>query len=173
MPTQSVLTTPPTAATGGQPKHRTRRRLMVIGATAALLIGGGVAYAYWSSTGEGSSTVDAGTAPSFVITTAAGTGGPLSPGGPTETVAFTVANPSSGVLNLGGVTAAVANSDGTTWTSGNCSKDDFAVGIPAITYGEIAPGADVDGTVTVQMINRSANQDDCQGVTAPIYLVAS
>ncbi|TKV57429.1 hypothetical protein FDO65_17410 [Nakamurella flava] len=146
---------------------------MVIGGAAVLLIGGGAAYAYWSSTGVGEGEVDTGTAPAFVVSSTPGTGGPLSPGGPTETVAFSVANPSSGVLNLASVTAAVANADGTAWNVGNCTAADFTVGTPAITYGEIAAGADADGTVTVQMINRAQNQDDCQGLTVPIYFVAS
>ncbi len=163
-------------STDGAPTGKSRRfgrRAMVIGGAAVLLIGGGAAYAYWSSTGVGVSEVDTGSAPSFIVTSTPGTGGPLSPGGPVESVAFNVQNPSSGVLNLASVTAAVANADGSAWNSGNCSAADFAVGTPSITYGQIAAGADVDGTVTVQMINRAQNQDDCQGLVVPIYFVAS
>lgn len=160
----------------GAPTGKARRfgrRALAVGGAVALLIGGGAAYAYWSSTGVGEGEVDTGNAPAFVVTSTPGTGGPLSPGGPVETVDFNVQNPSSGVLNVANVTAAVANADGSAWTDGNCSAADFTVGTPSITYGQIAPGADIDGTVTVQMINRAQNQDDCQGLTVPIYFVAS
>jgi hypothetical protein len=39
--------------------------------------------------------------------------------------------------------------------------------------GQIAAGAVVTGSVTVQMVNLAANQDLGQGVTVPLYLAAS
>ena len=99
-------------------------------------------------------------------------GGALTPGGPTQTAAFSVNNANTGTQNLAAVTAKVAKSDGTAWTSGTCTAADFTVGTPSVTYGQLAAGATVNGTVTIQMINRAANQDDCQGVTVPLYFEA-
>lgn len=154
-------------------RTRRRRRLIVVGAVAVLLAGGGAAYAYWTSTGQGDSTADTGTAPIFTVTATPGTGGPLTPGGPTETIDFSVGNTSTGALHLQNVTAQVGNTDGTPWNVGNCTADDFTVGTPAIVYGDIAPGGTADGTVTVAMINRTVNQNDCQGVSVPVHFVAS
>ena len=51
-------------------------------------------------------------------------------------------------------------------------KPDFTVTTPSITLGQLAPGATANGTVTVQMVNKATNQDDCQGVTVPLYFEA-
>ncbi|GAA2002158.1 hypothetical protein JL107_01775 [Nakamurella flavida] len=154
----------------------TRRKAAVVVGAGVLLLGGGVAYAYWSSTGTGSGAAETGSAPAFVVASDPATGDPLTPGGPAQSVAFSVTNPSTGVLNLASVLVTVANADGTTWTAGPtgaCSAADYSVGTPAITYGPIAAGAAANGSVTIAMVNRSANQDECKNVTVPLYFAAS
>lgn len=149
-----------------------RKKRIIITTAAMLAVGGGAAFAYWSATGIGTGSASAGSTVAFTVLSTPAAGDALTPGGPTQTAAFTVKNENTGSQNLVAVTAKVAKSDGTAWTAGNCSATDFAVGTPAITYGEIAAGTTVTGSVTVQMVNRAANQDDCQGVTVPLYFEA-
>jgi hypothetical protein len=154
----------------------TRKKRILAGVAAATIvaIGGGLAYAYWSSTGTGTGTATTGTSSSFVVASSAAIGGPLSPGGPSESIAFTVTNPSTGTQNLTSVVVTVATSTGTAWTTvTGCSAADYTVGTPAITYGQIAPGAVASGTVTVTMNNLSTNQDGCKLAAVPLYIVAS
>jgi hypothetical protein len=108
----------------------------------------------------------------FKVLSTPATGGALTPGGPTQSATFTVKNENTGSQNLAAVTAEVAKADGSAWSSGSCTADDFTVGTPAITYGQLAAGATATGTVTIQMVNSAANQDDCQGVTVPLYFEA-
>ena len=145
----------------------------VVAGTVLALTGGGVAFAYWTSTGNGAGEANAGTSSTWAVTTDAATGGLLTPGGPTDSVAFHVKNNNSGVQNLQSVVVTVATSDGTPWSSGTCNADDFTVGTPDFTGGDVASGATVDGTVTLQMNNNDENQDDCKNVTVPLYVSAS
>jgi hypothetical protein len=151
-----------------------RRIIAVLAAVVIVGAGGGMAYAYWSSTGDAAGSATTGTSTAFVVTTLPATGAPLTPGGPAQSVAFTVANPSTGSQNLSSVVATVANSDGSPWTAvTGCSAADYSVGTPDIVLGQIAPGGSVAGTVAVSMNNLSSNQDACKGVTVLLYIVAS
>ena len=155
-----------------------KKKLLVAGvATAVIATGGGVALAYWSSTGTGSGSATTGTSTDFVVTSDAATGGPLTPGGPSQTVAFHIKNPGTGNEKLTSVVAEVAKADGSDWsvtTDGlTCSAADYTVDTPNINYGEIPPNTTVDGTVTITMNDLASNQDACQGVTVPLYFSAS
>src|SRR5690242_11687883 len=122
------------------------------------------AYAYWTSTGNGSGSATTGTSTTWAVTSDAATGGALTPGGPTDTIAVHVKNNSTGVQSLTAVTASVANSNGSDWTSvTGCSAADYTVGTVSITPGDVAPGATVDGTVTIKMDNLAADQNGCKG----------
>jgi hypothetical protein len=146
----------------------------VVAAVTVLAVGGGLAYAYWSSTGTGTGTGTTGTSTNFTVATSAPTGGPMTPGGPSESVAFTVTNPGSGSQNLSSVVVTVAGAGGAAWTAvAGCSSADYTVGTPAVTYGQIAAGANVAGTVTITMNDLATNQDGCKLATVPMYFVAS
>jgi hypothetical protein len=153
---------------------RKRRLTALVAAAAIVALGGGLAYAYWTGNGTGVGSAATGTSTDFTVTSVAPTGAALTPGGAAQTVGFRVTNTGTGSQNLASVVATVANADGTTWVAvTGCSAADYAVGTPAVTYGQIAGGAFVNGTVTVAMNNLGTNQDACQGVTAPLYFVAS
>lgn len=154
-------------------KISTTAKLAVAGVSVGTLAVSGVAYAYWSTSGNGSGSATTGTSSAFEVTADAITLGDLTPGGPTDTINFHVKNNNSGVQHLSSVAVTVAKSDGTAWTSGTCTAADFLVGTPSYTPGDIASGATKDGTVTIQMKNLSTNQDDCKGVTVPLYVAAS
>lgn len=158
-----------------RPKGRKRIAILI---TTALLVaaGSGAAFAFWTSQGNGAGTASSGTSVPFTVTTTAATGGALTPGGPTQTIGFTVTNPGTGTQALSAISAAVATSTGGAWTivtGAGCSAADYTVGTPTITYGQIAPGASISGTVTVTMKNLSSNQDACKNASVPLYLAAS
>jgi hypothetical protein len=146
----------------------------VVGGTALTLATAGTAYAYWTTSGNGSGSATTGTSSAFQVTTDAATGGPLTPGGPTQTVAFHIKNNNSGVQRLSTVTVAVKKSDGNAWTEvTGCSASDYSVGTPSFTAGDVASGATVDGTVTISMNNLAGNQDGCKNAAVPLYVSAS
>lgn len=154
-----------------------RRKLTIIAAILALVVvagGGGAAFAYWTAQGSGTGSATSGTSASFTVTSSAPTGAALSPGGTAQTVAFSVANPGSGSQNLFSFTVTVASAGGTAWTAvAGRSAADYSVGVPTITYGEIAGSASVSGTVTITMIDRAVSQDGCKGAAVPLYFSAS
>ncbi len=142
------------------------------GAVVAMAIGG-LALAYWTTSGNGSGTATTGTSSPFQVTVDSVNLSNLSPGGPTDTLNFHVKNNNTGVQNLSAVAATVANADNSPWTSGTCSAADFEVGTPAFVAGDIASGATVSGTVTIKMIDTGIDQDDCKTVSVPLYVAAS
>ena len=153
---------------------RNKVAVLVVAGVTVLAVGGGLAIAYWSSTGTGTGTGTTGTSTSFTVAASAPTGGPMTPGGTGESVAFTVTNPGSGSQNLSSVVVTVAGAGGAAWTSvAGCSSADYTVGTPVIAYGQIAAGATVAGTVTIGMNNLATSQDGCKLAAVPMYFVAS
>jgi len=160
-------------------------------ASAAVLGISGAAFAYFQTTGNGSGSASVGTSSNFVVTSDAATGGPLTPvptigSGPIEAVAFHVNNPSTGQQYLHTATVSVAKSDGTAWTSQTdntkpaCTAADFSVQGEAVGTAHVftfnnnmAASATQDGSVTLQLVDNHAIQDNCKGVTVPLYISAS
>lgn len=66
----------------------------VLGAGVIAVAGGGIAYAFWTTSGSGSATAAAGT--DTAVTLTGTTSGAVTPGGATGTVTFTVNNSASG-----------------------------------------------------------------------------
>lgn len=153
-------------------KPRTKR-LIATGIVAFLVLGGGTAaFAYWSSVGHGAASSTTGASTPFTVSSSAATGVAMTPGGAANSVAFTVTNPSTGTQILSSVSAVVANqADGSAWSAfAGCSALDYTVGTPVITYGQMAPGATVSGTVSITMNNLSSNQNGCESHTVPLYI---
>lgn len=151
-----------------------RKKRIIITTAALVAIGGGAAFAYWTATGTGTGQASAGQTVAFKVASTPATGDALTPGGPTQSASFSVKNENTGTQILANVTAKVANADGSAWVAiPGCSAADFAVGTPEITKGQIAAGTTVSGTVSIQMVNRDANQNACQNVTVPLFFEAS
>lgn len=154
--------------------YSTKSKIVVAAVTAGTLGVSGVAYAYFTTTGNGTGAATTGTSSAFAVTTDTATGGPLTPGGPSETIAFHVKNNNSGVQRLSAVAVTVAASNGSAWTTApGCSAADFTVGTPSFASGDVASGATVDGTVTITMNNLGTPQDGCKSITVPLYVAAS
>jgi hypothetical protein len=150
-----------------------------------------IAYAYFTSTGEGKGSATVGSATNWTVESDAPSGGPLYPddaigGDNIQTVSYTVTNAGSGSQYLTSVEIKVAEEDGTEWTAQDdlakpaCSASDFSVGGQAVgdtwtdtaLAGDFTAGVDDTGSVTVEMIDNGKNQDNCQGVTVPLYFFA-
>lgn len=171
-----------------------KKAAAVVGATAVALAGAGVAFAYWTSTGNGSGNATTDTAGSWGVVVDPATGGPLAPGASAtdQTVTVHVTNNGTGRQNINSVVISVANSDGTTWTSGTsafptesaCSAADFTLGgqaaagsftDPFFANDDIAPGATVSDTISIHMLDTGVAQDNCQGLNpgVPLYVSVS
>jgi len=157
--------------------------LAVVIAVVASAVG---AYAYFTSTGSGTGTATVGTDSAWIVGQTGSAGPSLYPDaaigtGNIQTKTYTIHNPSAGNQLLTDVKVKVANADGSPWTSGTCSKNDFSVGGAAVgttstdadSAGDFLAGETRTDSVTVQMIDNNANQNDCRTLTVPLYFFAS
>ncbi|WP_426226195.1 hypothetical protein [Pseudarthrobacter sp. DSP2-3-2b1] len=151
-----------------------RKKRIIITTAAMLAIGGGAAFAYWTSTATADKTMQS-TADSAPITISVGAlaGSVLSPGGQAQNATFTVTNPGTGVQKVSTVVATILKSDGLDWAVGTCTKDDFEVSTTVVPT-ELSANESLTGTVTLKMINRvGVNQNDCKGVEVPLHFTAN
>lgn len=166
------------------------KKVAIVGGAAALIVAlSGAAYAYFTATGTGTGTAQVGYATNWKITSTPGSG-TLYPdasigGANQESVGFSVTNEGKGDQNLAALYVIVANSDGSPWSyqpnpnEPACTGADFSVGgAPVGTPYEITsgggigtytPGQTANGSVSVEMIDNGANQDNCQGLSVPLY----
>jgi hypothetical protein len=152
-----------------------KKSVIAAAALAILAVGGGTAFAYWTTTGSGTGAATTGTSTSWTVAAAPAQGPALTPGGAPQTVAVTVTNPGTGVQHLTSVSASVANADGSAWTAvADCSAADYTVSFtPPFTAADVAAGGTASGTATIQMVNSATNQDGCKLASVPLYFVAS
>ena len=162
-----------------------RKRFTLIASTmAAVLVGGGVAVAYWTTTGTGTGagTVGAGTTQVTVVQDSTVSG--LVPGGPAQDLDFTVSNPTSGPLQISGVAVSVAVAS----SPGTCTPADFSVTQPSKPSGGTplqvpaggslsftsAGGGATGGTgAAISMVNSGSNQNGCKGATLDLTYTVS
>lgn len=156
---------------------KSKKSKTVVATVAILALGGGAAFAWWTSSGDGVGAGSTGTSTNFVVASSAAVGDPLTPGGvQSQLVAFTVTNPANaGHQTLNGVTVAVAGPAGAVWAPTGCSADDYLVSITTpTTFGNnMAPGDVISGTATLTMVDRPADQNACKTLAVPLYFAAS
>lgn len=148
-------------------KNKFSRKTKVLATTAALLVGGGAAFAYWStlSTGSGDGT-NADSNGTLVLTANFSDG--LTPGG-TKTVSYTATN-SGGTSSLRvGTIAHVVSTDDPA-----CLPADFT--IPNVVSNTTVPAGATNfplaGTGTLTFKDTAVNQDACKGATVTLTLSA-
>jgi hypothetical protein len=179
-------------------KRFMNKKVAAIGLAAGLVLGAaGAAFAYFTSTGSGTGSATVGSSANWTVgETGSPSGGPLYPdpaigGANVQTDTYTVTNNDTGSQYLTSVQVSVANADGTAWSSQTnpllpaCTAADFSVGSAAVgttwtdtslagTYtASGTPGDTASSTVTVELIDNHANQDNCEGLTVPLYFYAS
>jgi hypothetical protein len=142
------------------------RRSSAVAATTVGLLGLGVAFAAWTSTGEGSGAVNAAQAQALTVNVTNVNG--LYPTGSVD-VPFTVTNPNPYAVTLNTVSLKSVSVDAAHST---CATS--VITGPAKTVSMVAAGnggTSVSQNFTVSMSN--AATDACQGATFTVTLLAS
>lgn len=135
------------------------KKKIAAASVAVALIGGGAAFAYWTSAGTGSGTATTGSASAVTINqTSAVTA--MGPGVAAQALSgtFTVTKPSY----VGSVTVS-----GVTTDKAGCTTADFITTNPTATNAEVSTGSTWGGG-SIAFNNTAANQDACQGATVTI-----
>jgi hypothetical protein len=175
-------------------KFMKKRVILALSVVGALAIAGS-ALAFFTSTGNGTGSASVGHATTWSVGQELGvpsTGGPLYPDttigtGHIQTDTYYVKNSGNGNQNLTSVVISVADSSGNTWsavgdgTNPPCTASDFSVDGAAVgaaatdtsVAGDLTTGQTKTAPVTVQLIDNGLNQNNCQGVTVPLYFSAS
>ena len=142
-----------------------RRASWIIGAIAALTMGfgGGAAFAYFTSSGNGSGAASTGTLQAVTIASTGSVSSPLLPGGPAGNVTVEIANP-----NPYSVTLVSVNGNGTINTDGghlSCTTTGvtFTNQTPNINIPANQTAYPVDLTGAISMSAAASN--GCQGAT--------
>jgi hypothetical protein len=152
-------------------KFTKKKKLAVVVLAGALLFaGGGVAFAYFTSTGSGPGSASVGTSTSWGVTLSSDTTHTLLPGSGNEVLNYVITNSGAGVQALTSVTATVADSGAClgSWFTAVASAPSVAIG------ANIAAGGTASGTVTVTMQNVALVQDACKTLTTiPVTLNAA
>jgi hypothetical protein len=137
------------------------------------------AYAYFTSSGNGTGSATVGTDAGLVVTQTGAAPSGLVPDGAPQDITIHVANSASFDQSLSAIHVTVQdtdlNGDPITWDSvDGCSASDFTVTDPTITPETvIAAGDSQDFTATIQMDESSSNQDGCKLATVPLYFSAT
>ena len=159
-------------------RRTSTRRIVIAGATAgAVLLTGGVAFAFWSSTGTTAGAAEVATDARLLTVTQVGTPTGLFPGGSPVDIVANVENPSGSAIQLADVTVTitdVVDSAGTTIGAG-CPVTDFAIADAAYNGELIAAGATTaDHTVaTIRLKETGVDQDGCKDADVELLLTAN
>lgn len=140
-----------------------RKRTAVIAGVAVVAIGGGVAYAAWSSSGSGPGQVGSTTNIDSAISPVSGAGG-LYPG---RTVSFevTINNPNGYPVKVTSIGAGSSDV-----TSGGCAAGTVTSAAVSNPNGTIAAGK--SGTYTLQATMNADAADNCKSQTFTLPLTA-
>jgi len=139
-----------------------RRGLVIAGTTAAVLACGGVAFAYWTTSGSGSGTAVVGSS-APTLTLHASTTGLLAPG-TSVGVSFTADNPSASGLRVGTVHLVSVTADS---AHTGCSVADFSMADVTADQTIAAHGTAVPLTATGSLVyaDTAVDQSGCMGAT--------
>ena len=153
-------------------KRMTKRSSIIAAVTVVgVFAAGGVAFAYWTTSGSNTTTAGVAADVSSALTvTPTGTISGLFPGGTPQNVQVIVENPSTTAVRLSDVNVTVDSTDKV-----GCPAGDFAITTAGFAPQTLAPGA-VTSALTVrkiQLVETGGNQDACKGATVSLTLTAS
>lgn len=153
-----------------------RSSIIAVTAAATLVVGGGVAFAYWTSSGSG--TAEAAVANSTGNLTVAqdGTISGLYPGGDPVDVNVIVSNPTNAAIGFSDVTITVTGTEKPAGTPNpGCTPADFKI-TDTPYAGEVVAAGGATAVIApkqIQMLETGANQDPCKGAVVKLSLSAS
>jgi hypothetical protein len=164
-----------------------KKRVAIIGAvTAVTLVGGGTAFAYWTTSGTGNGSATAGSSVGWSVTLAPIATGVLAPtsddGTPMQTASYTIANSGAGQQFLSQALVTVDSvSGGGSGPGAACAITDFQLGSPAagqaftqpINQNLAAGTGSYTGTVDLRLVDNGVDQNNCKGATVHLKVVAS
>ncbi|MEO8330687.1 MAG: hypothetical protein ABI586_11820 [Candidatus Nanopelagicales bacterium] len=169
--------------------NSSKKRFVLVASTiGAVLIGGGIAVAFWTTTGSGTGSGAVGT--DIPVTVAQNsTVANLVPGGPAKPLDFTVSSTATGAQQISNVAVTVSSvTKAVGAPAGACTAADFSVtqpskpsagtpvSIPAagsVTFTSGVGGAQANTGAQVSMINSASNQDGCKGATLVLSYAVS
>ncbi|MCO4276777.1 hypothetical protein NG701_20560 [Pseudarthrobacter sp. HLT3-5] len=147
-------------------KMSKKNKIVAVCAAAVLTgVGGGVAFAYWTTTGSGTGSGTNETSNGTVVLTAA-VPSLLTPGG-SGTVTYTASNAGSSSLQVGTIHAVVSTSDPL------CLPADFTIAdvVSNTTVPAGSPSTAV-GSSTLFFADTAVNQDACKGALITLTLTS-
>ena len=152
--------------------------VVVAGSTLLVAVGGGIAFAYWSSSGTGSGSATTSAGASNLTITQTGAPSDLAPGVAPEAITGTIAN---GAANSAYVNTLTVRITGVTGGSAGCTAQDYGLttgtaalskdsAVQSITLSvakEVVNGSPIAfPSVNIGFANDSANnQDACKGAS--------
>ena len=99
----------------------------------------------------------------------------LYPGGSAQTIDYSVSNPGKATVRLHGVTISIASITNQHSSTGPaCSPTWFKITGPPTMNVTLTPGQTADySNASIQLLNKTANQDACQGATINLRITAN
>jgi hypothetical protein len=158
-------------------QNRNKKRLLVGFVAVIALIGGGVAFAYWTTGGSGTGTAatSEGVENVTVVQTSEIAG--MEPGDSAQTLSGTFTNPNSGPVYVGTLTASISSVDKATGApAGTCDSSDYTLANAVVTYNAEVLADDTSTWTgpTIKFNNKpSTNQDACKGATVNLAYAVS
>ncbi|KGA10375.1 MAG: hypothetical protein GM44_4210 [actinobacterium acAMD-2] len=148
-----------------------RGTLLVASLATALLVGGGVAFAYWTTTGSGTGSAAAGdSSPVDVTQTNTVTG--LYPGGPAQDIDLNIDNSNDADQYLAKVTVSVSSTSNAGCTAADFTVTDATIGAE-VPSGSTNAYAGSDTGASIKMNNAATSQDACKNATINLAFNAS
>ena len=141
------------------------RKKKVVVLAAAMVGIGGAAFAYWTTTGDGTGEAATGTTVAVTVNQTSTVTG-LRPGGTAQALSGNFDNPNAGPVYIGAVSALVTGTDKV-----GCDATDYTVAGTATVNAQVAAGNGVGSWsgLTIAFNNKpAANQDACKGATVSI-----
>lgn len=162
-----------------QERRRSRRRAaVVLVPTVAGVFVAGTAFAYWTTTGNGTATGASGTSAAVTVTQTGSAPAGLAPDAAAQPIAFKINNPKLSPQRIASVTIAVTGVTGGAADAAkpDCDATDFAIVQPGAINADL-PNGDTNfpsSGATIQMVDKvNQNQDNCKNVTVNLSFTAA
>lgn len=149
---------------------------LVSGAAIVVASSGGVAFAYWSTTGSGTGTATTSSGAANLAVLQTSTISNMYPGDAPQSIAGSVTNNAANSAFVQKVVVSVSSVTQAAGATGTCDASDYALTTPEMTVGkDIAAGkSESFSGASIQFNNKSgSNQDGCKGATVNLAYNAS
>lgn len=153
-----------------------KKKLAAI-AAAFVVVSGGVAFAYWTTTGSGSGTAATGDGAESVLVNQTALVDPLAPDVAAQTLSGTFDNPNPGSVYIATVTVSIGSvTQAIGAAAGTCDATDYTLTGATMTVAQNVPAGTAVGTwggATIAFNNKATNQDACKGATVNLAYTAA